>query len=142
MSFQTFKFNRIILVDDDFINNYLNEEIIQEMGIADEIVVFTDGSEALSYLIEEGNLSGCPDDVVLLDINMPGIDGFEFLTQVRQTQSLKDLTVVLLTTSENIRDRDKAKELKVDGYINKPLSRQKIEQCFVQWMDKNIDLAD
>jgi CheY-like chemotaxis protein len=127
------KFRKIMLVDDDCINNFLNEEIIREMGISEDIVVHTSGSEALHWLMENQNGSGQPIDIIFLDINMPGLDGFEFIGELRMLGLTEDLPVILLTTSDNIRDKDKAKELRVWGYINKPLSKEKISTCLQQW---------
>jgi CheY-like chemotaxis protein len=131
------KFTKIMLVDDDEVNNFLNEEIIREMGIAQNIVVHTSGNEALLWLKENMNMNGkgSPVDLIFLDINMPGIDGFEFLANLKTLGSLDQLPVVLLTTSDNVRDRDKAKGLQVRGYINKPLSREKISSCFEEWFE-------
>lgn len=132
------KFNIIVLVDDDYINNFLNEEIIRDMGIAEDVIVFTSGDEALQWLSD--NPGGRVEfvDLILLDINMPGIDGFEFLSSLRSSLHLKELPIVLLTTSENIRDKNKARDLNVWGYINKPLNRDKLNGCIDNWPLKYI----
>jgi CheY-like chemotaxis protein len=130
------KFERIMLVDDDYVNNFLNEEIIREMDIAENIIVHTSGNEALQWLSENTNGQMNPVDLIFLDINMPGLDGFEFLSHLRSLKKLKELPVVFLTTSDNVRDKDKARDMKVWGYINKPLSREKINICLQDWSEK------
>ncbi len=122
-----------MLVDDDYINNFLNEEILREMKFSDDIIVHTSGDDAWQWLCQHENLSDRPVDIIFLDINMPGMDGFEFISCLHASDKLKEIPIVLLTTSENIRDKDKAQLLDVQGYLNKPLSKEKVLQCFSSW---------
>ncbi len=117
-----------MLVDDDYITNYLNSELIHEMGIAKHVVVCSSGEEALDYLrtyqnppVEEKNIT-----LIFLDINMPGIDGFEFLEQLETLQLTEAVDVVLLTTSDNPKDVQKTEQFNIRGYLNKPLTAEKV----------------
>lgn len=123
-----------MLVDDDYITNYLNSELIHEMEIATHVVVCYNGEEALEHL----RMYQCPLKVeksvalIFLDINMPGIDGFEFLDQLEKLKLPEDIDVVLLTTSDNPRDVEKISQLKIKGYLNKPLTAEKISSIVNQ----------
>lgn len=116
-----------MLVDDDAITNYLNSELIREMEVATHVVVCSCGEEALDYLRRHQNPLDMEKSVTLifLDINMPGIDGFEFLNHLEQLK-LPDIDVVLLTTSDNPKDVEKTSQFKIRGYLNKPLTTEKI----------------
>jgi CheY-like chemotaxis protein len=120
----------IMLVDDDAITNYLNSELIHEMDITKYVVVCNSGEEALNYLrmYQNANASDGEKSVTLifLDINMPGIDGFEFLVQLEQLKLPEEIDVVMLTTSDNPKDVQKASQFRIRGYLNKPLTAEKI----------------
>lgn len=125
------KLKNVLLIDDDTITNYLNKELIYEMGITDEVIICSSGDEALDWFKVYNDLKN-PDkiDLILLDINMPGIDGFEFLEAFKNLKFNHNIPVVLLTTSDNIRDKTKAHEFNVNGYINKPLNEEKLQKLF------------
>ncbi|CAD5268671.1 MULTISPECIES: response regulator [unclassified Imperialibacter] len=120
-------FNRIILVDDDEISNFLSISLIRKIDPEIEIIPFKNGKEALDYLKNEG-LSKRKSNLILLDIRMPVMNGFEFLEEIRNTNlKIKDsMRVVMLSSSDNPRDLEKAKSFEVLGYINKPLKEESI----------------
>jgi len=120
-------FNRIILVDDDEISNFLSISLIRKIDPEIEIIPFRNGKEALDYLKNEG-LSKRKSNLILLDIRMPVMNGFEFLEEVRNTNlKIKDsMRVVMLSSSDNPRELEKAKSFEVLGYINKPLKEESI----------------
>ncbi|HYG39394.1 MAG TPA: response regulator [Cytophagales bacterium] len=134
------KFKRILLVDDDQITNFLNENLIKEMNISDYISIANDGQEALDYVklncLGSGNVNGACCDLILLDLNMPVMDGFEFLEKVSELKIDTSISIVLLTTSSNERDLERAKTFNIMGYINKPLTEAKIQQA-IQQRNKN-----
>ena len=124
------KFKRILLVDDDHITNFLNENLLREMNIAGDISIANDGQEALDF-IKNNCLPGSPPanlccDLILLDLNMPVMDGFEFLEKFGELKVSCPVSIVLLTTSSNERDLQRAKNFNIVGYINKPLTEAKI----------------
>ncbi|MEQ8414490.1 MAG: response regulator [Imperialibacter sp.] len=120
-------FNRIILVDDDEISNFLSISLIRKIDPEIEIIPFKNGKEALDYLKNEG-LSKRKSNLILLDIRMPVMNGFEFLEEIRNSNlKTKDsMRVVMLSSSDNPRDLEKAKSFEVLGYINKPLKEESI----------------
>lgn len=128
------KLKTILLVDDDEISNFLAETIIHDLDIANEVKISKNGKEALDMLGQctgepGGNEAPCP-ELVLLDINMPVMDGFEFLEAFEKLQTAYhqlNPTVVMLTSSCSIFDLEKAKHFKISGFINKPLTEKSLK---------------
>lgn len=121
------KLNCILLVDDDFASNYLTETVLQDMDLTDQIHVAKNGQEALTFVQEncKSDTLNCP-DLILLDINMPVMDGFEFLKEFEKIQTYKHTSIILLTTSTNSKDIEKAKQYQVTAYLEKPLTEEKL----------------
>lgn len=129
------KFKRILLVDDDETSNLLTTMVIADMNITEEVDVAANGEEALQYIMKNCELSAageqanCP-GLILLDINMPIMDGFEFLEAYKSKFDKENkVPVVMLSSSSNHKDFDKAKALKVKGYIVKPLDEEKLQDA-------------
>jgi CheY-like chemotaxis protein len=127
------KLKSVYLIDDDSINNFINARLIRRLGVSDDVLVSLNGKEAIENLhkIEEAH-TDCP-TLIFLDINMPVMDGFEFVENYRKMNFVNKAEVViyLITTSENVKDLDKAKDYpEIAGYINKPLTEEKIERIF------------
>lgn len=124
-------FSTILLVDDDEITNFINEEIVRGMAIAAHIRSLNDGHEALAFIHKNWiHPPQCTSrKLLLLDINMSTMDGFEVLQRMPQ---VANLTVVILTTSTHERDRTLAKEHQVFAYLEKPLTAGKLENLFVE----------
>ncbi len=118
------RFNCVLLVDDDEITNFINVNLLEAMGITHKIEIATNGQEALDYL--KGCLQ-CP-DLILLDINMPLLDGFEFLEFFKSLElKEKDNTkVIALTTSNNPKDVQRLQDYGVNNLINKPLTKENL----------------
>ncbi|MBV7269234.1 response regulator [Winogradskyella luteola] len=120
------KCNCILLVDDSLSTNIYHKKIIEKAEITNHIRITSDGLEALNYLNDEKAQNIKP-DIIFLDINMPKMDGFEFLEEYAKLPKLmrKDIIIVLLTTSNWSKDRVKATETKlVYDYIEKPLDKE------------------
>lgn len=99
----------------------LVEEAILEGGLWMDICVVGDGVEAMAFLRKQGSYTDVPSpDLVLLDLNLPGKDGWEVLAEVKEDPILRSIPVVVLTSSNHERDVQMAKELHADGYIIKP----------------------
>lgn len=117
----------LLLVDDDPIVNFIHQRLLSSLVSSDKIKVCKDGREALEYL--EENASDIYQVLVLLDINMPVMNGWEFLEKVKDKPFRKKLDVMMLTSSVDNEDRNRAQkdELVVD-YITKPLDQGKCQQ--------------
>ncbi len=123
------RFGSVLIVDDDYASNYLTEIILIDLNIAAHIHIARNGREALNFVKENcsAKTTYCP-DLILLDINMPIMDGFEFLEEFEKLPYIQSspISVLLLTTSTNLKDVEKAKRFKVAGYIEKPLTEEKL----------------
>ncbi|ALI98437.1 response regulator [Rufibacter tibetensis] len=128
------KLKGILLIDDDDTNNFLNHRLLNRMQITDKIREFRNGKQAFDYLysISEGHaeLTGeyFKPSLILLDINMPVMDGFEFLALFEKLSESfrKDVVLALLTTSEHNQDTARAAASHIT-YLTKPLTTQKVQ---------------
>jgi CheY-like chemotaxis protein len=115
---------RILLVEDDPKDVKLTLTGLAEYNLANEVVVARDGEEALDYLYKRGNhqtrSNGNP-AIILLDLKLPKVDGFEVLQQVRADENLKLIPVVVLTSSNEERDLVQSYKLGVNAYVVKPV---------------------
>lgn len=129
------KLNHILLVDDDTINNFINEKLLKKLDVSNKTSVVINGEEAINFLKEvcEKDATQCP-ELILLDINMPVMDGFEFLERYKDLNipNKSSIIIVMLTTSTNPNDTERLNKTGVAGYINKPLTEQKLREV----MDK------
>lgn len=122
-----------LLVDDDPISCFINKELLSEHGLTEYSHVVSNGAEAIDFIdkhwIPLNNEKNCP-NVVLLDLNMPVMDGFEFLEEIgsRSLVSHSKFKIVVLTSSTNPHDLERAQRYNVDGYLNKPLCADKLRQ--------------
>jgi len=129
----TRKLARILLVDDNEADIQLNKIILLETAkLRCDVLTTCDGKEALAML-KEGARQGNPIDLVLLDINMPVMDGFELLEHMRKEETLFGTLVIMCTTSSSDVDQSKAASLGAVGYLTKPpqfsLFKNIIDQC-------------
>jgi CheY-like chemotaxis protein len=116
MSTETAGGLRICLIDDDPDHVLIITRAIREHGDESTIHAASDGDEALAWLRSAETLP----DLVLLDINMPGLSGFDVLEALKADQRLKIVPVVMLTSSDASADVARAYELGASGYISKP----------------------
>lgn len=125
------KLNSILLVDDDEDCNFFHKRLINRMDITEEIHVALDGEEALEYLKSTIDGKHPQPAIIFLDINMPKIDGWEFLDEYEKLEDIQKAQVVLvmLTTSLNPDDLERAKRNPlVHDYLNKYLDSDRINK--------------
>ena len=112
----------ILLVEDSPGDVRLTQEALADAKIRNRISVVNDGLEALAFLQREGQYEGAPrPDLILLDLNMPRMDGRELLAAIKNDDRLKMIPVVVLTTSNADADILKSYELQASCYITKPV---------------------
>ena len=115
----------ILLVEDDEVDVMNVKRAFKKNEISNPVYVACTGLEALAILRgEQGDFPTSSDErrVILLDLNMPKMNGIEFLQELRQDPALRSLVVIVLTTSDQERDRVEAYKLNVAGYILKPVT--------------------
>jgi len=115
----------ILLVDDDCVDVMVVKRVLRELGVTNELVCAADGEEALAYL--RGLESGTP-RVILLDLNMPRMNGIEFLQAMKAEERFRRIPVVIVTTSEEQQDLTKSFELGVAGYVVKSSNYREFRQ--------------
>ena len=123
--------NKILLIDDDPTANYLSKELLMSMNVAKEIEVAENCLRALE-LLKKPNCA----DVILLDIKMPGIDGFDFLERLKSLNLKKKVKVYMLTSS--LRSEDKLKAFRfraVIDYFEKPLTVDMIKMVKATYLN-------
>ena len=111
----------ILLVEDDNLDIIDVKRTLDKMHILNNMVVARNGEEALKILNDKERSPETDPDIALIDINMPKMNGLEFLNAVRKMDEWKDLKCFIITTSDEKVDRMAAKELGISGYIVKPL---------------------
>lgn len=111
----------ILLVEDNLGDIRILTEALKEVGWTGQVEVVRDGSEALEYLRRQGRHKNARrPDLVLLDLNLPRMDGLEVLAQIKPDSSLRPIPVVMLSSSDNDQDVTTAYELHANSYVVKP----------------------
>ena len=134
------KFKFLVFIDDDFMTNRFHEIILGQTKVTEEYKFFTYAKDALEYFKDNNHITP---DYIFLDINMPGMDGWEFLKEYTKLDIEKTPTVIMLTTSLMKSDREKADDFDVvKGFMNKPLTRKIIEALRVSFNEKGEAFED
>ncbi|WP_194776915.1 response regulator [Pararhodonellum marinum] len=121
-----YSFDIIFLIDDDPINNLINKRLIGKLALSDSIVEFLEVEHAIDALRCTGQEKKI---LIFLDINMPVKNGWDFLTYYKTHFAHRKDTIVMLSSSIDFQDRQKAKQFSiVDGYLEKPLTHEKIHE--------------
>jgi CheY-like chemotaxis protein len=117
----------VLLVDDDETSCFLAKRVLKRAQVTNQVVTVHSGREALEKLKEFSvNHKRLP-EIILLDLNMPGMDGFEFLDELaQQPVNLSNTKVFILTSSVNPQDKKKAAAapITISGYLTKPLTQE------------------
>lgn len=106
---------RILLIDDDLDDQLFFTEVLEEIDPTIVCKVADNGLEGLRVL-----RSGFLPDVIFLDLNMPAMNGFDFLLEFREEASWSNISVIIFTTSSHQQDKDRAKELGAKAFLTKP----------------------
>lgn len=120
---------KILLIDDDEISNFLNQSMLKKSGLFDEIQVLNNALTALEVLKDLARSKGVIPEIILLDLMMPIMDGFEFLRELDklELEELKPIKVIMLTSSLDPKDRLLAlNNSRVIGFLSKPINQIKI----------------
>lgn len=122
----------ILLVEDDTVDAMTVKRALKEINVTNRLDIVTDGEQALAFLNDPDNqIPG----LILLDLNMPRMNGIEFLKIVKKDLILKKIPIVVLTTSREESDKIDSFDLGVAGYMVKPVDYQKFVEVI-----RTIDL--
>jgi len=112
----------VLLVEDDPGDVLMTQEAFDEHKVRNKLNVVHDGEEALSYLRREGDFADAPrPDLILLDLNLPRVDGREVLQVIKNDEDLRRIPVVVLTTSQADEDILRSYSLHANAYVTKPV---------------------
>ncbi len=127
-----------LMVDDDEIERLKFKRVLQKSGYPHRISEAQHGEEALALLQDTDNLP----DVILLDLNMPKMNGLEFLTILKADEVLKYIPAIILTTSNNHNDVLESYKIGIAGYVMKPLKYEdytaKIQNLVAYWSSNEL----
>lgn len=108
----------ILLVEDDIVDAMTVERALGDLEISNQLTHKINGEETLEYLRSDSNETPC---VILIDLNMPKMNGLEFLRLIKANETSKEIPVIVLTTSSEEQDVDESFKLGVAGYMVKPI---------------------
>lgn len=119
----------VALVDDDRIYQFTTERMLQRLGVEIGFLWFKDGEEALAYIEDHREKADELPDVLIVDINMPYMDGWQFLDAFRAVRATLSKNIDIYMVSSSNDDRDVKRALTTEGvrdYVEKPITREKL----------------
>ncbi|MCK4907435.1 MAG: response regulator [Spirochaetes bacterium] len=122
----------ILLIEDDKVDAMTMKRALKEINVTNRLEIRNNGEEAFEYLKNNENEMPC---IILLDLNMPKMNGFEFLEKIKDNAAVKQIPVIVLTTSQEEQDRINSFDAGASGYMIKPVDYKQ----FVEVM-KAIDM--
>lgn len=138
------KFKALLFVDDDYPTNYYHREIALEIEVADTFLFFQRPEEALEYLENQQKEHQSFPEIIFLDINMPGMNGWEFAQLYGQKYGSEYSRIIMLSTSLNPADKAKAEENDwIHSFKSKPLTIEYLEELREELLEgENKDLKE
>ena len=131
----------ILLVEDDHIETMKFKKTVDKLDIQCKVMVAKDGEEALDILVKKQQIP----DIILLDLNMPKMNGIEFLSILKKNDNLKHIPAIILTTSCNQKDLFECYKIGIAGYMLKPLKYSdytlKISKTISYWSESELVLV-
>jgi CheY-like chemotaxis protein len=112
----------VLLLEDDNVDAMTVIRAMKELKVSNPLVRVVNGEEAILYLQDDANVKPC---VILLDLNMPKMNGVEFLKIIKADPILRGIPVVVFTTSKGDQDKNECFDLGIAGYIVKPVGYQR-----------------
>ena len=112
----------ILLVEDDLVDSMSVKRALKELNVTNEIIHMKNGEEAMNYLTDDSNEKPC---LILLDINMPKMNGIEFLKERKANEQINIIPTVVLSTSNDDKDKFNSFSLNISGYMIKPVDYKK-----------------
>ncbi len=135
----------ILVIEDSDEDFEALHRVMYRQKVQNPIIRCADGDEALDYLYHTGDYTDFKNaprpSLILLDLNLPGTDGRELLEQIKQDQNLKDIPVIVFTTSSNPRDIEICYRNSVASYILKPIDINKLKQTLQSFLTYWLDIV-
>lgn len=132
----------ILLVDDNPDDVLLTKEVLREGKVKNKLYVAEDGDNAMQFLLNQGKFADAPrPSIILLDLNLPGKDGREVLSDIKGDQKLKSIPVVILSSSNDEEDIKKMYEHNANAYITKPVDLDKFIKVIRTFEDFWLTIA-
>lgn len=133
----------LLIIDDDAICSFINTRVAQTSGLFREILSVQNGKDALDFLQTVSKGKGRSPDVILVDLNMPIVNGFDFITAFHDMNldNKENIGVVVLTSSEDARDIDRARALGIEHYLMKPLTVNSLQATIFSLKKKQTSVA-
>ncbi len=128
----------IFVIDDDRIYQFAAKKTIEATGLAEKVMIFSNGEEAIHYLKKNAADGSSIPDIIFLDINMPVMNGWQFLEEYAHLRSdlQKNITIYMVSSSVDEYDIRKSKEFKtVSDYIIKPIQKEKFSQVLSSYAE-------
>ena len=124
----------ILLVEDDLADQKLIKASLTSQKIASDLYIANSAEEGLDFRCSRGDNTGVTTrpDLIILDLNMPGMGGKEFLKRIKSDEGLKEIPVVVLTTSKSERDIVDSYRLQAAGYVHKPVNLDGFKQVMAE----------
>ena len=134
----------ILLVEDNPQDEKLILRSLKKVNLANQVDVVRDGQQALDYLFRQGDYAALPSDLptfILLDISLPRLSGLEVLERLRKEETTRLIPVVMLTSSDEDRDRLRSYEQGANSFVRKPLDfsefAETVARLGVYWLATN-----
>ena len=133
----------IMLVEDNFTDAALTIRALERGKVRHRLTLVRDGAEALEFLKRQGRFARAPrPDLILLDLNLPKIDGRELLATIKSDDDLQSIPVVIMTGSDDYEDELRGQRLNVEGFVTKPVDMPKflslVKELKDYWMSDVI----
>ena len=126
----------ILIVDDNPGDVRLTVEALKDGKVQSRLYTANDGVEAIAFLRRRGEFTDAPlPDLILLDLNMPRMNGWQLLAEVKEDAALKHIPVVILTGSREAADIAKTQNLHADWYVTKPIELEQLGRVVKSIMD-------
>lgn len=136
------RLRKILIIDDDETTCFLNKIFLEDMQVTEEVDCFQNPQEAFSFLKEvylKDSIQDKGPDLIFLDINMPVMNGFEFLEKVKQEKPLFGICskrIVMYTSSKHPKDLERAKQYDILDNVQKPLTKEKVQKLIETYLSK------
>lgn len=130
------RLNCVMLIDDDSATNFLHSHVLKNENFSENIIIRENGRDALNYLLHPDNENCETPDAIFLDLNMPLMDGWQFIEEYKNlfTEKKRNIKLFILTNSDNPDDIDRAKRIdEVAAYQRKPLLPNDLDELLLNY---------